>query len=139
MLFEKQHLRHCLLFAFQLKKNAVEAKEMICSILGEKAVSYSTCKKWFQQFREENFNLQNDQPKRVEDEELEQILDERAKLNWNLQRHLECHTNSFHLTYRSWGGFAKSSGGSLMSSLSRTKVDATILLSSCSPSSRNRI
>jgi len=30
---------------FNLKKNADEIKEMICSALGENAVSYSTCKK----------------------------------------------------------------------------------------------
>ncbi|KYM95002.1 hypothetical protein ALC62_14359 [Cyphomyrmex costatus] len=45
MLFDKQRLRHCILFAFQLKKNAAEAQEMICSALGENSVSYSTCKK----------------------------------------------------------------------------------------------
>ena len=60
MLFEKQHLRHCLLFAFQLKKNFRRgAKEMICLVLDENAVSYSTCKKWFQKFRDGNFNLEN--------------------------------------------------------------------------------
>jgi len=51
---------------------------MICSALSENAVSYNTCKKWFQQFQEENFNLQDSecpgQPKKVKDKE--QILDE---------------------------------------------------------------
>jgi len=42
---EKQHLRHYLLFAFQLKKSAAEAQERICSALGKDAVSYSICKK----------------------------------------------------------------------------------------------
>jgi len=42
MSFEKQHLMHCFLFAFQFEKNAVEAKEMIYSALGENAVLYST-------------------------------------------------------------------------------------------------
>jgi len=60
---------------------------MICSTLGEDAVSYSTYKKWFQQFREENFNLQNSecpgQLKKVEDEELEQIFDLRILTKFN--------------------------------------------------------
>ena len=78
MSFEKQHLRHCLLFAFQLKKkNTAEAQEMICSTLGENAVSYSTCKKWFQRFRKGNFNLEDEQRlgqlKKVKDKELEQL------------------------------------------------------------------
>jgi len=49
--------------------------------LDQNAVSYSTCKKWFQQFRERNFNFQDSEPalvnqKKMEDEELEQILNE---------------------------------------------------------------
>ena len=80
MSFEKQHLRHCLLFAFTLKKNAAEAQEMICAALGEDAIAYSTCKKWFQRFRNGNFDLHDEerpgQPKKVEDEELEQLLAE---------------------------------------------------------------
>lgn len=67
------------MFAFQVKKNAAEAMEMICSALGEDAVSYSTCSKWFQRFKDEDCNLQDEerseQPKKVEDEELEQLLE----------------------------------------------------------------
>jgi len=84
---------HCLLFAFQLKKNAAEAKEMICSAMSENAASYSTCKKWFQQFRDGNFDLQDgehpDQKKwktRSWSKFWMRIL---AKLNWNLQVSLE--------------------------------------------------
>jgi len=33
-------------FRFQLKKNVGEAKEKICSVLDENAVSYSICKKY---------------------------------------------------------------------------------------------
>ena len=81
MSFEKQHFRHCLLFfAFQLKKNVAEAQEMICSALREDAVFYTTCKKWFQRFKSGNFDLNNEkrprQPMKVNDEELEQLLEE---------------------------------------------------------------
>ena len=77
MSFEKQHLRYCLLFTFQLKKSAAEAQEMICSALGETAVSYSTCKK---RFKTGNFDFNEEkcpgQLKKINDEELQQFLEE---------------------------------------------------------------
>jgi len=54
---EKEHLKHCIFFAFQLKRNAAQTVEMICSALDEDAVTHKTCKKWFQRFREDNFDL----------------------------------------------------------------------------------
>ena len=48
--------------------------------MGENAISYSTCKKWFQGFREGNFDLEDDkrpsQQRKVKDEELDQLLKE---------------------------------------------------------------
>ena len=35
MASDKEHLKHCILFALQLKKNAAKATEMICSALGK--------------------------------------------------------------------------------------------------------
>ncbi|CAK9829793.1 Mariner Mos1 transposase [Anthophora retusa] len=53
---------------------------MICSALGENAVTYKTCKKWFQRFRSGNFDFNDAERsgtlKKVEDEELEQLLNE---------------------------------------------------------------
>ena len=48
MSVDKQHLRYCLLFAFQLTKNAAEAKQIICSDLSEGVASYSNSNKWFE-------------------------------------------------------------------------------------------
>ncbi|EFN82306.1 hypothetical protein EAI_09282, partial [Harpegnathos saltator] len=47
------------LFLFQLEKNAREAQKMICSTLSENAVCHSTCKKWFQKFRDGNLDLRD--------------------------------------------------------------------------------
>lgn len=78
--FDKQHLRHCMLFCFEMKKNASQATELINSTLGEHTVSYSTVKKWFANFREKKFSLEDDPrpgpAKRFEDEELQSLLDE---------------------------------------------------------------
>lgn len=77
---DKQHLRHCILFCFQMKKNAAQAMELINSTLGEHSVSHSTVKKWFARFRDGNFSLEDDpRPgavKKFEDEELQVLLDE---------------------------------------------------------------
>jgi hypothetical protein len=40
MASEKQHVRHRILFAFQLKKSAAKAANMISSALGERAVTH---------------------------------------------------------------------------------------------------
>ena len=74
-MLEKEHLRYYLLFAFQLKKSAAEAQDMICAAFGEDAVSYSTCTKWFQRFKCGNFDLHDNEPP-VEKEELERLLEE---------------------------------------------------------------
>ena len=80
MASDKEHLRTCVLFAFQLKKNAAEATEIICSALGEGAVTHKMCKKWFQRFRNGDFDLsvreRPGQTKKFEDNELEQLLEE---------------------------------------------------------------
>ena len=57
MASDKEHLGHCILFAFQLNKNPAEATEMICSALGEGAMTHKTSKKWFQRFRNGDFDL----------------------------------------------------------------------------------
>lgn len=82
MVSDKEYIRHCILFMFQLKKNAAEAAEIICYVLGESAVTHTIHKNWYKRFREGDFNFKDRerpvQPKKFEDEELQQLLDQNS-------------------------------------------------------------
>ncbi|EFN82336.1 Histone-lysine N-methyltransferase SETMAR, partial [Harpegnathos saltator] len=75
----KEYIRFSIHFAFHLKKNAAEATEMICVAYGENAVSYATCKRWYQKFRQGDFSLENEpragRPQKIETDELQALLD----------------------------------------------------------------
>lgn len=80
MNFNKQHLRHCILFCFQMGKDAAQATKLINSTLGDNSVCHATVKNWFVKFRAGNFSL-DDAPrpgpeKEFEDEQLQSLLDE---------------------------------------------------------------
>jgi histone-lysine N-methyltransferase SETMAR len=104
MASEKQHFRHCIIFVFQLKKSGAKAANMICSALGEDAVMHKTCKKWYQRFRSGDFELSNrertGQPKKFDDDELEQLLSEnsaQSQQELTLQLGVTQQSISFHL------------------------------------------
>jgi len=66
-------------FAFHLKKNAAEAIAMISAAYGENAVSHTTCKRWYQKFRQGDFSLEDEShagcPQKIEMDELQAVLD----------------------------------------------------------------
>lgn len=51
------HLRHCILYEYQLAHTAAEATRNLCQALGAEAVSETTTRKWFTRFREGHFDL----------------------------------------------------------------------------------
>jgi len=76
----KTHLRELLLFFFNAKKTAVEARRLICNVYGEDALQESTSRKWFQRFKSGDFCTKDmersGKPKAFEDAELMAILEE---------------------------------------------------------------
>lgn len=76
----KQHLREALLFCFNLKKNAAEARCLLEEAYGEHAPSKTTCEDWFKRFRSGDFDTKDKKrsgrPKTIEDADLQALLDE---------------------------------------------------------------
>jgi len=79
MAITKEHIRFSIHFALHLKKNATEATAMICAVHGENAISHTICKRWYQEFRQEDFNLEDEpragRPQKIETDKLQALLD----------------------------------------------------------------
>lgn len=76
----KEHIRHSLLFCFNLKKSAAETYKMFCQAYGENIISISMCKNWFRQFKSGDFDVSDKEcprrPQILVDNELQKLLDE---------------------------------------------------------------
>lgn len=80
---EKIHLRHCMLYEFRQGKKATEATATICSVYGEDALSVRVCQQWFVKFRNNNFDLEDEQrsgkPRQLTSDDLQALLDENPR------------------------------------------------------------
>ena len=91
----KMHLRHSLLFQFNLGLNASEAARNICTAYGSDAMSRNTAWFWFDRFRNGNILLQ-DQPKSgrpttIDLDELKQAIESDPTLSTsNVANKLNC-------------------------------------------------
>ncbi|KAG5325764.1 MOS1T transposase, partial [Pseudoatta argentina] len=77
---DKVFLREVLLHYFNMNKSAAEAHRILVQTYGDNALSDTTCRDWFRRFKNNDFELEDKErsgaPKKFEDKELEQLLDE---------------------------------------------------------------
>ncbi|KAG5317782.1 MOS1T transposase, partial [Pseudoatta argentina] len=76
----KVYLRGILLHYFIQKKSAAETHRILVQTYGDNALSDTTCRDWFRRFKNNDFQLEDKErsgaPKKFQDKELEQLLDE---------------------------------------------------------------
>ena len=69
-----------LIFPYHLKKNAAESQRMLEEAYGNHGLPLATCKRWFQRFRNNDFDVRNEErgkpPKQFKGTELQKLLDE---------------------------------------------------------------
>lgn len=77
---KKQHLREVLLGHFFSKKTAAESHRLLEEVYGENSLARRQCFEWFARFKSGDFDIRDKerpgQPKKFEDAELQQLLDE---------------------------------------------------------------
>ena len=74
----ERHLWELLIYFFNLKKSAAEARLLLVNTYGEAAISERSCREWFQMFKSGEFDIENKERSRSlkmhEDVELEAFL-----------------------------------------------------------------
>jgi len=101
---------------------------MICAAYRENAVSYTTCKKRYQKFRQGDFSLEDEPrakcPQKIETNEVQTLLDINFAQTENLQNMicLALRSKSFPYVYIRWERFRREVDGFRIN-CPKTKID----------------
>lgn len=80
----KMHLRHCILYEYQLGRKVPEACRNLQQIFGEDAITERTCRKWFNRFKTGDFDICDKQRSGrrsiVDDEKLKALVQQDPSL-----------------------------------------------------------
>ena len=76
----RKDLRLLILYEYHLGHTATEAKQNICSAMGNNVISYNTVASWFKKFKQGNYNIDDaphpgSQPK-VDIDHLKQLIED---------------------------------------------------------------
>jgi len=143
MAITKEHIQFSIHFAFHLKKDPAEATAIICAAYGENAVSHTTCKRWYQEFRHGDFRLENKpragRPQKIQTDELQALLDiNSAQTEKELAEQLGV-TRQAISVYIRWERFRRKADRFRMNCPKTTKIDGVTLHSLCFQSSGKMI
>ena len=111
---KKQHFGHLLFFTFHQGQKAAEAAWDICMVYGESVIGESTARKWFDKFKNDNFDINNTshsgRPSKFDKDHLKALLKEEShQTSRELAEKINCNQKMI-LNHLYSMGFAKKLG-----------------------------